>query len=183
LWPRRAGAISDYRSCVQQEQQERQEQQDEWLWGWDPTPGIVSVWADGSGRASVWRRIPETGELIREEERFRPWLLLDRLDDLAHLGHDLALEREGSTARVTYRELEGSGELRYLVSAADIRVLREAVLLGASRRFGERIASLHELGHELVLALAPEEQYLVSTGRTYFRDLALFGIECFMFFV
>ena len=41
-------------------------QRDEWLWGWDPTPGIVSVWADADGRATVWRRIAATGELVRE---------------------------------------------------------------------------------------------------------------------
>src|SRR6476659_1749331 len=61
----------------------------EWLWGWDPTPGIVSVHADASGRVVVWRRIAESGALVREEERFRPWLLLDRLDDLKHLGASL----------------------------------------------------------------------------------------------
>ena len=59
---------------------------DEWLWGWDPTPGIVSVWAEADGRAVVWRRLGKTGELVREEARFRPWLLLDRLDDLQHRG-------------------------------------------------------------------------------------------------
>ncbi|MFP2926942.1 hypothetical protein ACLESO_17435, partial [Pyxidicoccus sp. 3LG] len=32
--------------------------EDEWLWGWDPTPGIVSVWAEPDGRAFVWRRLP-----------------------------------------------------------------------------------------------------------------------------
>src|SRR6185503_21037772 len=64
--------------------------EDEWVWGWDPTPGIVSVWADSNGRAIVWRRIVETDELVREEARFRPWLLLDRLDDLHHLGPSLA---------------------------------------------------------------------------------------------
>ena len=56
--------------------------EDQWLWGWDPTPGIVSVWAETDGRATVWRRIAETGELVREE-RFRPWLLLDRLDTIS----------------------------------------------------------------------------------------------------
>ena len=54
--------------------------EDEWLWGWDATPGIVSIWAEEDGRASVWRRIPGTGELVREVEQFRPWILLDRLD-------------------------------------------------------------------------------------------------------
>jgi DNA polymerase elongation subunit (family B) len=150
---------------------EQSRREDEWLWGWDPTPGIVSVWADGSGRATVWRRIPETGLLVREEERFRPWLLLDRLDDLRHLG--AALGTDGASgAQVTYRELDGPGTLRFLVSANDTRTLTTAVLEGATRRLGRHIGHLRELGQTGVLSLSPEEQYLVSTGRTYFRDLA-----------
>ena len=39
----------------------------EWLWGWDPTPGIVSVWALPSGSAIVWRRDAGSGQLRREE--------------------------------------------------------------------------------------------------------------------
>src|SRR4051812_25101659 len=77
---------------------------DEWLWGWDPTPGIVSVWAEADGRATVWRRVPETEILVREEERFRPWLLLDRVDDLRHLGPRLAPEG-AADAEVWVREL------------------------------------------------------------------------------
>ena len=91
---------------------------DEWLWGWDPTPGIVSVYAESNGQATVWRRIPATGELVREVERFRPWMLLDRLDDLKHLGGALAPERTPGV-RVRYRELSGPGELRFLVDADD----------------------------------------------------------------
>ena len=143
--------------------------EDEWLWGWDPTPGIVSIWAEGSGRASVWRRVVETGALVREEERFRPWLLLDRLDDLAHLGTDLGVE--GSESRVTFRELNGPGALRFLVSADDAQRLSAAVLHGASHRLGRHVEHVRDLGAESVLALSPEEQYLVATGRTYFRDL------------
>ena len=71
-----------------------------WLEGWDPTPGIVSVWAEKDGRATVWRRTARTGELVREDVRFRPWLLLDRLDDLRHLGARLG--REGTPGRVSY---------------------------------------------------------------------------------
>ncbi|MGH9159381.1 MAG: ribonuclease H-like domain-containing protein, partial [Vicinamibacteraceae bacterium] len=145
--------------------------EDEWLWGWDPTPGIVSVWAESDGRVEVWRRVPETGELVREEARFRPWLLLDRLDDLRHLG--AGLRHEGAAgARVTYRELSGEGALRYLVSAAEGRMLASAVLEGASRRLGQYVGQLRDLGKERVLALPPEEQYLVATGRTYFRHLS-----------
>ncbi|WP_321472600.1 DNA polymerase domain-containing protein [uncultured Paludibaculum sp.] len=145
--------------------------EDEWLWGWDPTPGIVSVWAESDGRAVVWRRIAATGELVREQVRFRPWVLLDRLDDLAHLGDRLGPEGTPETL-VTYRELSGPGELRFLVSSADGRALASMVLHGASQRLGRRIGSLRDLGQEAVLALPPEEQYLVATGRTYFRDLS-----------
>jgi DNA polymerase I len=144
---------------------------DEWLWGWDPTPGIVSVWAEADGRATVWRRLPETGALVREEERYRPWLLLDLLDDLRHLGSRLAPEG-AADADVWYRELTGAGELRFLVSAPDAGRLAASVLDGASRRLGQRVPHLRELGANSVLSLPPEEQYLVATGRTYFRDLA-----------
>ena len=134
---------------------------DQWLWGWDPTPGIVSVWAEPGGRVVVWRRSPATGELIREEDRFEPWLLLDRLDDVVR-------SMPGATIRV----LEGDGSLRYLVSAADARRLAATVLEGASRRLGRAVTHLRDLGQESVLVLPPEEQYLVATGRTYFRDLS-----------
>src|SRR5262245_7226715 len=153
--------------------------EDDWLWGWDPTPGIVSVWAEATGEAMVWRRIPETGALVRETARYRPWVLIDRLDDLRHLG--LALGRDGTNsargARVTYRELQGPGELRYLVHANDARSLTTALLDGASRRLARRVTSLRDLDEDSVLVLPPEEQYLVATGRTHFRDLAFDQIQ------
>jgi DNA polymerase elongation subunit (family B) len=112
--------------------------------GWDPTPGIVSVWAEWDGRASVWRRIPESGALVREDVRFRPWVLLDSLEPLGP-----------PSGHFRYRELEGPGALRFLVHAED----------------GRRLRALRDLGKDRVLVLPPEEQYLVATGRTYFRDL------------
>ena len=115
--------------------------EDEWLWGWDETPGIVSVWAEADGRALVWRRV--AGELVREEERFRPWVLVDR-----------AVRADG----VRCEELAGPGSLRYLVSAEDGRTLARA-------------GRWRELGKGSALVLPPEEQYLVTTGRTYFRGL------------
>ncbi|HWL85777.1 MAG TPA: DNA polymerase domain-containing protein [Polyangiaceae bacterium] len=167
--------------------------QDEWLWGWDPTPGIVSVWAELDGRAFVWRRLPQNGALVRDDVRFRPWLVLASLQDLAHLGPRLRPEpRDGEDAapppqpsplhqirqgggrdmHVTYTELQGPGALRYLVRAGDGRALAEAVLRGASRRLGRSFDHVRELGTEQVISLAPEDQYLIATGRTYFRNLA-----------
>ena len=124
---------------------------EEWLWGWDPTPGIVSVWAETNGRAVVWRRDPKTGGLVREDSRFRPWLVLDRIGDLPGLAH---------------RELDGPGALRYFLSAEDGAALASAICRARGVRH------LRELGQESVLSLPPEEQYLVATGRTYFRELS-----------
>jgi hypothetical protein len=143
--------------------------EDEWLWGWDRRRES-SVWAEADGHAVVWRRLPETDELRREEARFRPWIVLDRLDDLRHLGGGLAPEGTAG-ALVTYRELDGPGTLRYLASAEDGRALAAAVLEGAAMRLGRRVGHLRDLGKDAVLVLPAEEQYLVVTGRTYFRDL------------
>ena len=122
--------------------------------GWDSTPGIVSVWAEWDGRASVWRRTPDSGALVREDVRFRPWVLLDSLEPLgAPSGH------------FRYRELDGPGALRFLVSADD----------------GRRLRPLKDLGKDRVLVLPPEEQYLVATGRTYFRGLSFDALHRLQF--
>src|SRR5690349_22333297 len=57
--------------------------QNEYLFGWDSTPGIVSVWASRDGHALVWRR--EGARVSCTRERFRPWLFATTLADLAHL--------------------------------------------------------------------------------------------------
>ena len=147
--------------------------QDEWLWGWDPTPGIVSIWADDNGWVNVWRRLPETNQLVREVDRFRPWLVLDRLDDLLHLGDALCREdSEVANAQIRYRELAGPGALRYFVSADNYRTLNAAILRGATERLGRNVVTLRDLGADAAIALPLDEQYLVSTGRNYFRDLS-----------
>ena len=104
---------------------------DEWLWGWDPTPGIVSVWAEGDGLVHIWRRTG--GALVHETARFRPWVLSRTRDP-----------------RVT-RELAGDGELRYVLRADDMRTLA--------------------MSRDEALVLPAEEQYLVASGRTYFRGM------------
>ncbi len=144
--------------------------EDQWLWGWDPTPGIVSVWAEDNGRATVWRRPRDTGTLVREDVRFRPWLLLDSLQDLQHLGAQLGPE-DDTSAPVRYRELDGPGALRFRVSADSWSALSSAILRGASKRLGHRVSHLRELDGTTIHTLPPDEQYLVATGRTYFRDL------------
>jgi len=146
---------------------------DEWVFGWDPTPGIISVWAGRDGRAVMWRR--EDDRVLRVQETFRPWLFATTLDDLTHLGSALvssSVALSVDTALISYRTLDGpSGSYRYLLSARDGRFLEQALLRGATRRLGRRVNGLGELP-ETYYQVGPVEQYLMQTGRVYFRGLA-----------
>lgn len=151
---------------------------DEWVFGWDPTPGIVSVWAQREGQATIWRR--EGEQVICTKERFRPWLFATTLADLAHLGPALlpVTAFGGDNAIVNYRELTNLAmptdlttppSYHYLISARDGRFLERALLSGATRRLGRKINRLDELDE--YYRMGPIEQYLMSSGRVYFRDM------------
>ena len=147
---------------------------DEWVFGWDPMPGIVSVWAQRDGRAVVWRR--EGARVVCIKETFRPWLFATTLDDLAHLGSALTAsppnELRADTSQISYHPLVGPpGSYRYLLSSRDGRFLEQTLLLGASRRLGRRVNSLYELS-DAYYQVGPVEQFLMQTGRVYFRGLA-----------
>jgi DNA polymerase, archaea type len=146
-------------------------QQDAWVFGWDAMPGIVSVWANREGRAVVWQRLE--GRITFTTERFRPWLFATTLEDLSQLGKSLApLDAAGGDgAAVSYRELEGpEGSYRYLLSARDGRALERMLLSGASRRLGRQVSNLNDLP-ETYYRVGPVEQYLMLTGRVYFRGM------------
>jgi DNA polymerase, archaea type len=137
---------------------------EEWVYGWDATPGIVAVWADRDGQALVWRRVG--GRLLREAPRFRPWLFAAHLDDLAHL----RLAEDDWRAPISYTRLDGDGQTyQYLLHARSGRALETALRAGASRRLGRAVDSLYDL--DGYYRVGPVEQYLMATGRVYFRGL------------
>jgi DNA polymerase, archaea type len=150
---------------------------DESLFGWDPTPGIVSVWASRSGKAWVWQR---NGDRVRcTRETFRPWLFATSLDDIAHLGSALQLQQD--EAEVSYRVLDGpDGSYRYLLSAHDGRMLERELLDGASRRLNRKITSLSALD-DIYYRVGPVEQYLMLTGRVFFRGMAYHDLHRLQF--
>src|SRR5437763_17081963 len=82
--------------------------EDEYLFGWDPMPGIVSVWANREGRALIWRR--EGERITGTGERFGPWVFAATVDDLSHRGSSLisAYEPHRSTASIADLALDGS---------------------------------------------------------------------------
>ena len=148
---------------------------DPWLFGWDATPGIVSVWADREGQALVWRRVGEG--VVCEIARYRPWLYAAHLEDLPDLS---AIARDDETAPFSYRELEGAAHsLRFLVSARNGRALEQMLLQGARKRLNREIPSLNSLDD--YYQVGPVEQYLMQTGRNYFRAMSFAGLRRLQF--
>ncbi len=145
---------------------------DEWVFGWDPLPGIVSVWASREGQAIIWQRVGERVTCLRE--KFRPWLFATTLDDLTHLGSTLVPHPKDTpqySPSISYRELDGPpGSYRYLLAAHNGQQMEQALLTGASRRLARRVSNLNELG-ETYYQVGPVEQYLMQSGRVYFRGL------------
>ena len=140
------------------------------LFGWDATPGIVAVWANRDGRALVWQRLE--GQLQRESARFRPWLFATSLADLEHVGARLVPEGAANWqhAAFSYCLLDGPPtSYRYLISAQSGRVLQQALCAGASKRLARPITSLYDLDE--YYRVGPIEQYLMATGRVYFRGM------------
>ncbi|MBO0778810.1 MAG: ribonuclease H-like domain-containing protein [Ktedonobacteraceae bacterium] len=145
-------------------------QNQEYLFGWNPTPGIVSVWAHRDGRAVVWQR--EGDQVTYTRDRYRPWLLATSLDDLSHLGKLLVPSSypDAGRASISYQELDGpTGTFRYQLLAQNMRELEKAILSGASRRLKRSINRLNEL--DTYYSVGPVEQYLMQTGQVYFKDL------------
>ena len=140
--------------------------QDPWLFGWDTTPGIVSVWEERSGKALVWRRAED--KIILEQNVYRPWLYAAHLEDVSSLG--ATLRQDDDTASFSYQRFRDStNSLQYLLSAKDGRALEQLLLSNASRRLGKEITTLNSLDD--YYQVAPVEQYLMQTGRVYFHDL------------
>ncbi len=146
---------------------------DEWLFGWDPTPGIVSIWAGRDGRALVWRR--EGDRILRFTESFHPWFLTTSLDDLDYMRSKIAPTHssESSRATIRYQEFRGpKNTYRYLISANQERILEQAVLTGATRRLGHRVSGFNDPSmRDRYYRVGSVEQYLMRTGKVYFRGL------------
>jgi DNA polymerase, archaea type len=143
---------------------------DELLFGWDPTPAIVSAWADRDGRALVWRRVG--GRTVCERERFRPWLFAADLADLPTGAAILVDDPWQTSAPIAARELAGpDNHCRFLITARDGRQLERTLCAGASKRLGRAVQNLYELEDRYV-RVGPVEQYLMASGRVYYRELA-----------
>jgi DNA polymerase, archaea type len=146
----------------------------DWVYGWDATPGIVSLHAASNGEALIWRR--EAGELKLERDQYRPWIYAEHLEHLAHLGN--ALQDESSGGEFGFKKMRGAGRYKYLVTARDFKMLRNAIFEGA-KQAGLVAKSLADLKGYYSVGAA--EQYLMQTGRTFYGGLEFYDLKRLQF--
>jgi DNA polymerase I len=154
------------------------------LYGRDPTPGIVSVAAGRDGRVWVWRRVD--GGVVCEEDRFPNWFLLADRSLLAAqpcvelLPGELDAARQLRPGEVGLVELRGDLHYRYLVLGYGLAAVEQAVVAAYHARTGEQARGLYDL-RDVVYARSPVEQYLIGTGRTYYKGLGYHDLRRLQF--
>ena len=147
-------------------------QREEWLWGWDPTPGIVSVWATDRGVAD---RLATTPRYRRARSRDGS---LSPLAALRPPRRSRAPRRRTRARRHDERTpsspTASSRDRARCASCCPPPIGRRSPTPSCAARpsgSARRIEHVRDLDGRSILALPPDEQYLVATGRTYFRDL------------
>ena len=141
----------------------------------------MSVDADNSGHARVWRRIGSRVEA--SEHQFPNWFLTTSLDLLAHLpAQRLNAEwlrtrhgRVAVTEQLSVIELDApptpaEDTYRYLVLTRRLDEVATAMIETSNKRDGGEAETLADL-RGLVLICHPIEQFLTLTGRTYFKGM------------
>lgn len=161
------------------------------LAGGDPTEGIVSVDADSTGHARLWRRV---GDLVEvSHHRFPNWFLATSLELLAHLptaflsaealraAHgQLNLPQPLSVVELDWPGSAHDDVYRYLVLTSNLDEVETALIETSNNIDGGDAQSLADL-RGLVLVWHPIEQFLTLTGRTYFKGMTFGDVRRFQF--
>jgi DNA polymerase, archaea type len=164
-----------------------------WLVGCDQTQGIVSVEADETGHARVWRRTLRGVEST--QRRFPSWFLTTSLDLLAHLpvrrlpasviraAHGRLPVRPELTAIELEVDPDGSDPddaYRFLVLTDRLAEVETVLLETYNKRAGSQAEQLADL-RGLVLVWPPAEQFLLLSGCTFFKGLDYADLRRFQF--
>lgn len=134
------------------------------LFGKDPTPRLLDVQPvrngsdDRQALVRVYRRSEDLLTVTTDEEKIFPFFFLS----------DIHLLKSFQRNRYRFNELEGENPYRYLVAFDTWRDYWDAVRLieRATGQSGRRSDALY-------LIPSPAQQYLMQSGRTCFKEMAL----------
>jgi DNA polymerase elongation subunit (family B) len=134
------------------------------LYGKDNTLGIVSVSANRKGIATVWRRVEgegrESSKVITEIETFNNWFVISDPSLL-----------DGIKAQHEVFELEGELKFKYQVLTKNYTTLEYGIVRNYNAKYKTNHKSFYDLPNSAVVHFPTIEQYLISTGRTYFKGM------------
>nr|MBC8228905.1 ribonuclease H-like domain-containing protein [bacterium] len=138
------------------------------LYGKDNTLGIVSVSANRRGIATIWRRVD--GEVIKEIEGFHNWFVISDpslLDGIKTLSRRRGL----GFAQHEVFELSGSHPFKYQVLTKNYTTLEYGIVKNYNAKYKTKHKSFYDLPNSTVVHFPTTEQYLIQTGRTYFKGM------------
>jgi DNA polymerase elongation subunit (family B) len=128
------------------------------LYGKDSTLGIVSVSANRKGIATVWRRVE--GKVITEIESFHNWFVISDPSLL-----------DGIKAQHEVFELVGEHPFKYQVLTKNYTTLEYGIVKNYNAKYKTNHKTFYDLPNSAVVHFPTTEQYLISTGRTYFKGM------------
>jgi len=128
------------------------------LYGTDLTEGIVSVSANRKGIATVWRRVD--GKVITEIEGFHNWFVISDPSLL-----------DGIKTQHEVFELEGEDPFKYQVLTKNYTTLEYGIVKNYNAKYKTNHKSFYDLPNSTVVHFPTTEQYLIQTGRTYFKGM------------
>ncbi len=129
------------------------------LYGNSGTTGIVSVSANKEGRVTIWRR--ENNVVDVEAKRFNNWFVLsdkNLLDGVPGQAYQL-------------QELDGHHPMQWRVLTKCYFDLERVVVRNYNKKYNSSYNSFYDLPNGVVVHFPAVEQYLISSGQTYFKGM------------
>ncbi len=131
------------------------------IFGRGSIQGIVSVSANYTGRATVYVR--ENGKVIKKIVSFTPWALTSNRRILDRL------------KGCRWVELKGDLPFKYQINIADKKVFEESAIRAWNILHpNSSVENLHKIND--LYFLNATEQFLVSTGHTYYKGLTFIDV-------
>jgi len=129
------------------------------LYGKDDTSNIVSLYANRKGSVTIWQR---DNSIVNVETRaFWNWFILT--DDALLNGID--------NKKYKLKELKGSHPFRWAVCTKQYANLEKAVVRNYNTQHNTSYHSFYDLPNSAVIHFPATEQYLIGSGRTYFKGM------------
>ena len=120
---------------------------------------IVSVYANRSGKVTIWRRENDNVEV--KTNGFWNWFILadnTLLDGISDKMYQL-------------KELNGDHPLKWGVFTKQYAALEKAAVRNYNAKYNTSHRSFYDLPNSAVIHFPATEQYLIGSGRTYFKGM------------